>query len=89
MPNPNPQPHRSISLLSTRERERKPRRRRQPGQSTTVVRGGSLWVLGLKREGREQSCKEITRERERERELIQNSLIKSRRERELNKNIYV
>ena len=44
-----------------------------------------LWFLGLKRERREQSCREITRERERE--LIWNSLIKSRRKRELNNNI--
>ena len=54
-------------------------------------RGVAAMGLGLKREGREQSYREIMREREREREreLIWNSLIKVRRERELNNNIYV
>ena len=41
-----------------------------------------LWVLGLKREGREQRNNERERERERERESVcWNFLIKSRRER--------
>ena len=58
-------------LPSTRERERKPHHRRQPGRSAMGVvarRGVAAMGLGLKREGREQSYREIMRERERERE---------------------
>ena len=60
MPNPNPQPHRSMLPLLARlicnEKERRKR----------AEKVWWLWVLGMKREGREKSYE---REREREREL--------------------